>query len=143
MPFDTLSTALLLLYNAKVFGEAVVYHADELLKDRTIMKRGVGRRECERDEVSGDVQRKIVEDYGAEAKIPGDCGDVESGDGSEKCEKREQKDDDTPHEEVLYQVLLDVGREEGLELRIRALFTSCQSKTAQENLLISLRCAAY
>ena len=126
-----------------MFGEAVVYHADELLKDGTIMKSGVGHRECDGDEVRGDVRGKTVEEYGGEAKVPGDCGDVESGDDGEKCEKREQKDDDTPREEVLYQTLLNVGREEGLELQIRSLFTSCQSMTAQENLLTSLRYAAY
>lgn len=137
------AASLLAVYNAKVFGEAVAYNVDELLKDKTIMKRGVGHGECEGDEVSGDVQRKIVEEDGGEARVPGDCGDVESEDGGEKCEKRDQKDDDTPHEEMLYQVVLNVGREEGLEQQMRALFTSCQSVTAQENLLISLRCAAY
>ena len=106
------------------------------------MKGGVRHGECKGEDVGGDMQRKIVEEDRGEAKVPSDCDDVERGDGGEEYEKLEQKDDETPQEEMLYRVLVNVGREEGLEQQIRAVFTSCQSVTAQENMLISLRCAA-
>ena len=55
-----------------------------------------------------------------------------------RSEGGELRDD---QEEVLYHALLRGKREEGLEQQIRTLFASCSSVTAQENLLVSLRCS--
>lgn len=55
-----------------------------------------------------------------------------------RSEGGELRDD---QEEVLYQALLRGKREGGLEQQVRTLFASCSSVTAQENLLVSLRCS--
>ena len=55
-----------------------------------------------------------------------------------RSEGGELRDD---QEEVLYQALLRGKREEGPEQQVRTLFASCSSVTAQENLLVSLRCS--
>lgn len=56
-----------------------------------------------------------------------------------RSESRELTDDDALQEEVLYKTLLRGKREKDLEQKVRALFASCSSVTAQENLLVSLR----
>lgn len=56
-----------------------------------------------------------------------------------RSEVGELRAGDTLREEVLYQTLLRGKREEGLEQQVGALFASCSSVTAQENLLVSLR----
>lgn len=111
------------------------------------------------EEVSGDVKGKGSEEGGDEDKVTGNCDIVGSGGRQEEVsntagggrsgkmesdgviESGEGRDGGAPCEEVLYQALLGRKREEGLEQQIRALFGSCSSVTAQENMLVSLRCA--
>lgn len=66
---------------------------------------------------------------------------ISSREMESRSEGAELRDDDILQEEVLYQTLLRGKREEGLEQQVRALFASCSSVTAKENLLVSLRCS--